>query len=74
MTKKKIADIKGNARRKTKTLVNPRGDRMGTPKNLFIRIIETLDALGLQVVAIKDGPSLVIKVVDKEPPRQTAGN
>jgi hypothetical protein len=38
---------------------------MDTQENLFIRIITTLDALGLQVVAIKDGPALVIKVVNK---------
>jgi hypothetical protein len=47
---------------------NPAGDRMDTQENLFIRIIKALDALGLQVVAIKDGRSLVIKAVDKEPP------
>jgi hypothetical protein len=41
---------------------------METQENLFIRIIKALDALGLRVVAIEDGRSLVIKVVDKEPP------
>jgi hypothetical protein len=36
------------------------------PANLLIRIITALDALGLQVVAIIDGPGpLVIKVVTK---------
>jgi hypothetical protein len=45
-----------------------KGVDMDTQENLFIGIIKALDALGLQVVAIKDGRSLVIKVVDKEPP------
>jgi hypothetical protein len=35
-------------------------------ENLLIKVIKTLDALGLQVVAIKDGPGpMVIKVVNK---------